>query len=278
MAVLALAFLAVAGLKGIRSRGFAETDSREAAPRQKTREFWSHYRAASEARMRGDLALAAAAYQDALRIRPQHEDSLYYLGNCLFELGRFDEALEAYQRLVAADPTGSSRGYVRIGLVHACLGREPRCDLGRAEAAFRQALALDPDSGALLGLAELALLRGQWQRARDLLEEENRANTMSVAAPFLLGYLRWKEGDARGAWTWFREAVRRCEVRKPPVPWSEEGDVKASPELRWRALASQSVLGEHWLRVRRLAGEAGLTTAAMEEEYRRLRAALGRAP
>ena len=63
-------------------------------------------------------------------------------------------------------------------------------------------------------------------------------------------------------------------LKKPAVKWTEEGDVKADPALRWRALARQSVLGDHWLRVREYAKGAGPAQADMAREYRLLDAAL----
>lgn len=268
--LLALAFVTAATFKSLRAQREPPLSLEEQALRQRTRDFWHLYRQASQARMNGAYAKAIPLFERALKMRPQHEDSLYYMGNCLFELQRYDDALNAYQRLVAANPVGSSRGYVRIGLVHACFAPNAPFDLDKADRAFRQALALDPDSGALLCLGEVALLKGNVKEAWERFQGENQTNHMSVAAPYFLGYLLWQRGKKDEAWDWFRKAVKRCEVKKPPVPWSEEGNLKASPELRWRALAKQSVLGAHWLRLRRYLKDPALSPATMEGEYRRL--------
>jgi hypothetical protein len=45
-------------------------------------EFWRHYHEASAARARGDVAAAAASYESALRLDPDHEDSLDHHGKC----------------------------------------------------------------------------------------------------------------------------------------------------------------------------------------------------
>lgn len=243
----------------------------DAAP---AREFWATYRDATLRRTAGDPAGAAAAYERALRLRPDHEDSLYYLGNCRLEQRRFAEALEAYRRLVAVNPEGSSRGYMQWGLVHASLEPGAPRDLAEAERLFTRALEVDSDSGALLGLAEIALLRGDRERARGLLERADAENPMSVAAPFLLGYLASRRGAWDDARRLFERAIERGELKKPGVVWTEEGDVKADPALRWRALARQSVFGAHWLRLRTLAGQSDSALAAMKREYSLLEAAI----
>jgi tetratricopeptide (TPR) repeat protein len=254
------------------------------------RQFWDTYRAASQKRSQGDLDGAIGLYEQALRLKPDHEDSLYYLGNSYFARRRFSEAKATYERLLAVNRLGSSRGYIQLALLHAELGagcRVPgaerpaspapstqhpareRSDLEKAAHYFQQALAIDPDSGALLGVGEVALLRGARAEARRALLGVNAENASCVAAPYLLGYLAWKESDDGEAWRWFRLAVKRCKVKKPPVPWSEEGDVKADPELRWLALARQSVFGSHWLRLRRYLNVPDLSPNVMEREYSR---------
>jgi hypothetical protein len=148
-------------------------------------------------------------------------------------------------------------------------------DLAKADQFFRQALAVDPDSGALLGVGEVAMLRGEWQQAREALDGVNTDNAMSVAAPYLLGYLSWRAGERDEAWRSFRLAVTRCKAKKPLVKWSEEGDHQADPELRWRALARQSVFGSHWIRLRAFLKQPWLAPPVMEREYARLRDTLG---
>lgn len=69
-------------------------------------------------------------------------------------------------------------------------------------------------------------------------------------------------------------------MKKPLVPWSEESDFKTDPELRWRALARQSLFGDNWLRLRRYQcapegrPHGSLLPALMEREYRRLQSRL----
>lgn len=273
MGLLAVAVLAVAAVKMTRTRE-AGPETRDAQTAERVRRFWQTYKQASERRSAGDLTSAVTLYTAALELRPGHEDSLYYSGNCLFELGRYQEAVASYERLIAANPMGSSRGYMQLGLIHASLEPGAPFDLERAGRFFQEALRLDPDSGALLGIGEVALLKGQWEAAWEAFAGDNADNAMGMASPYLLGYLCWRRGDRAEAWRWFRTAVQRAEFKKPSVKWTEEGDVKADPELRWRALAKQSVFGKYWLRLRPLLGSTLLSAHVMEGEYRLLHAAL----
>jgi tetratricopeptide (TPR) repeat protein len=232
-----------------------------------TQAFWEAYQAASAARANGSQEQAAREYARALQIRPDHEDSLYYLGNCYLEQRAYRRALAAYERLTALNPNGSSRASMQSGLVYASLDPAAPVDLAAAERSFARALALDPDSGALLGLAEVAVLRGRWSRAQELLLQVEADNKMGLAAPYLLGFLAYRSGDSRKAWYWFTTAIGRGELKKPPIKWTEEGDVRGGPALRWRALARQSVFGGHWLRLRDYLKPPGARAADLARSY-----------
>ena len=236
------------------------------------REFWDTYKAAGERRAAGDCETAIRQYTRALALRPGHEDSLYYMGSCHVERGERALALAAYQQLVDSNPEGSSRGYMQMGIVLASAGPDGRRELDAAERQFTRALAVDPDSGAMLGLAEVAMLRRRWDEAARRLDAASADNAMSIAAPYLQAYLSFRRGDRAAAWERFQVAVSRGEMRKGPVAWSEEGNVKADPALRWRALARQSLFGEQWIQVRRYLKPPGPVMADMEREFRALAA------
>jgi len=241
------------------------------------RRFWDGYRKAQESRAAGRLEEAISFYEDVLRLRPDHEDALYYRGNCAFDLGRYGDASASYERLNRLNPSGSSRGYMQLGLLYASLDERAPRDLIRAERHLREALAVDPDSGAVLALGEVALLRGDRAAARRLLGDASSGDPMSLAAPYLLGYLAWEAGHDEEAWRLFRLAVSRGEMKKTALQWTEEGDLKADPRLRWAALARQSVTGRHWIRLRAYLEPPGPTPGDMRAEYARLRAVVSSA-
>lgn len=267
-----LLLLAFAGVGAARLAGSRRTvrPSGLSSSQSETQRFWQAYRQASSARVEDQPAAAIPLYQQALALRPAHEDSLYYLGNCYLELGRYPEAAAACRRLIAANPLSSSRGYAQLALLHADRRPGAPFDLPKAAQYFQQALRINPNSGALLGSGEVVLLQGDAKRAEKILRDVDAENATSVAAPYLLGYLCWRRGEKAEACSWFQRAVQHCKVKKPPVAWSQEGEIKANPELRWQALARQSVFGSDWLRLRRYAKSPRLSLAVMEPEYRRL--------
>jgi tetratricopeptide (TPR) repeat protein len=272
LAATVLSLLGAGLVSGCRAQDQPDGPARRADPR--VHAFWQTYRRASHSRSEGRLEEALRDYDQALALRPGHQDALYYRGNCALELGRYTEAVASYEELLRVDPTGSSRGYMQLGLVHAAMDEKAPRDLARAEEYLQQALALDPDSGAVLALGELALLRGRTADAERLLSDASAGDPMSVAAPYLLGYLAWEAGRPARAWELFRLAVSRGELKKAAVKWTEEGDVKADPALRWRALARQSLTGGHWIRLRGYLREPGPSREDMVREYERLKRAL----
>ena len=90
----------------------AQLDERK----QQIRLFWDAYNSARSLRTRKEYEPAAREYERALEIDPQHEDSLYYLGSCLLEVGEYEKAVQVYERLVILNPR-SNRGLSQLGLL-----------------------------------------------------------------------------------------------------------------------------------------------------------------
>jgi Flp pilus assembly protein TadD len=188
--------------------------------------FWERYREATAARLRGDCGSAESIYQAALRLDPEHEDTLYYLGQCRMEIGRTGPALEALQRLVALRPE-SPRGHVAIAVLHASIGGDGSFDLEAAERHLRRAHALNrEETGPLVRLGEVRLLRGDAAEAGSLLRDALRTNPKSVEAAFLLGYLAWDGGDSEAARDYCRSARQAARREAPAGGVPGEGDVR----------------------------------------------------
>jgi Tfp pilus assembly protein PilF len=188
--------------------------------------FWERYREATQHRLQGDCAAAVEAYGAALRLDPEHEDSLYYLGQCRREIGRPEAAREALLRLVALRPE-SARGHVALGALLAAGGEGGRPDLEAAEWHLRRAHALNAEeTGSLVRLGEVRLLRGDGAEAGSLLRDALRTNPKSVEAAFLLGFLAWEGSDVAGARDYCRAALRAGQREAPVEGVLGEGDVK----------------------------------------------------
>ena len=87
---------------------------------------------------------AMAHFREALRLGPQPEDLgrvLFYIGACLKELERFDEAMEVLSRAVEADP----EDIANHNLLGYCYYKVKRH--ADAVACFRRCVEIDPRSG-----------------------------------------------------------------------------------------------------------------------------------
>ncbi len=196
--------------------------------RQRVLLFWQRLGAATDARIAGEGARARDLYLEALRLDPGHEDSLYYLGQCHRQLGASLEARRSFERLVEVNPA-SARGHLALGALLASSDPGEPLDLGGAESHLRRAHEINgEETGAMLRLGEVLIVRGRSEEARTWLEAAARTNPKSVEAPFLLGYLSWKAGDARGAHALLGRAVRAARSDAPTKGVLGEGDRKAT--------------------------------------------------
>ena len=100
-------------------------------------------------------------------------------------------------------------------------------DLQAAEESLARAHAINPEeTGALLVLGEVALLRGDTRLADERLAAACRTNPKAVGGFFLRGYLAWKRGDNIAA-TKFLEDTRTALGKEwQPKGATSEGDVK----------------------------------------------------
>lgn len=96
-AVTALAFLEL-------SHPNDELTMRLALARAAPQAEEAHLHLAETLRARGDYTKAAAAYQDAIRVKPRYVEAHLNLGVTLASLGRIDEAIASYRRVLDLDP------------------------------------------------------------------------------------------------------------------------------------------------------------------------------
>lgn len=232
-AAFVLLFVAITVFKGRSSdeADQARTATQDAADRERITEFWQVYRTATERRTAGNLPEAAAAYGRALKLNPDHEDALYYAGSTLFELGRFREAEDAWRHLVEVNP-GANRGFSRLGDLYFCFERADLFDLDAAQQLFQQAAELNvQETGPLLRLGEIAVVRGETERAAEYLDAVAASNFKSVPAYFLKGYLAWQGGDLSEAEDQFRRAAEYDQPAESTQGVASEGDTEGGTAI-----------------------------------------------
>ncbi|UCG74721.1 MAG: VCBS repeat-containing protein [Gemmatimonadota bacterium] len=195
--------------------------------REQILRFWELYREATEHRVAGRTHQAASAYERALELKDDHENSLYYLGNMYMELGEHASAEAAWRRLVQVGRS-SARAHARLGDLYRCPELDAFFDLDAAEAELRRALQINrEDLGPLLQLGEVAILRGDTEQASGYFDAVLGSDASSVDAHFFRGYIAWKRGETEQAHESFARAVDLARPAQPADGMSREGDTRA---------------------------------------------------
>ena len=205
--------------------------------RQRLLQFWNTQRAAMNAmKVEQDNAKAIRLFREAITLNPAHEDSRYYLGLCLASQGDAEGALGALAELQQINPQ-SHRAWQQWGVVRAIYAKTD-ADLAAAQQALQHAHALNPEeTGALLLLGEVALLRGDRNLADERLAAATHTNPKAIGGFFLRGYLAWKRGDGGGAKDFLEQTRKALGPDWQPKGATSEGDVKRKQHVESSPLA-----------------------------------------
>jgi tetratricopeptide (TPR) repeat protein len=188
--------------------------------------FWTKQRAAMDAMKRErDLGAAARLLREALAINPAHEDSRYYLANCLASAGDTEGAVAELDTLARINPQ-SRRAFQRKGELLAASAASSR-DFDLAKQALGQALRINPEeTGALTLLGEVELAAGDPATAERHFSHACQANARATTAWFLRAYIAWTRSDSGRAAQMLRTAHESRGKDWKPSGAALEGDVK----------------------------------------------------
>jgi tetratricopeptide (TPR) repeat protein len=226
--------------------------------------FWAKQRAAMDAMKRDrDIAKAVGLFREALVINPNHEDSRYYLANCLAGQGDIAAAVAELEMLAHLNPL-SHRAFQRKGELLASSALT-RAELTSARPPLLEALRLNSEeTGALVLLGEVDLALGDLNSAGQRLARACQANARASDAWFLRGYIAWKQHDSGQAaeMLWAARKARGPDWK--PSGAAFEGDVRRRMHERSAFL---SLFAEAW------DGTASLERAynGMDQYLRQLR-------
>ena len=183
-----------------------------------------------------DNARAVTLFREAIALNPKHEDSHYYLGLCLASQADTNGALAALAALQQLDPQ-SHRAWQQWGVIRALFATTD-ADLAAAEQAVQRAHSINPEeTGALLVLGEITLLRGNLKLADERLAAATHTNPKAVGGFFLRGYLAWKSGDTDAAKKFLEQTRKALGPDWQPKGATSEGDVKRKQHVESSPLA-----------------------------------------
>ncbi|MCR4340809.1 MAG: FG-GAP-like repeat-containing protein [Gemmatimonadaceae bacterium] len=194
--------------------------------RMQVRDFWRLYREATALRVARRPQRASDAYARALELNPGHEDALYYYGSMRLDLGDFAGAARAWRALAAVNPS-SARAHSELGSLYLCLEAGAPFQLDSAEQHIARAHEINKEeTGPLVRLGEVALLRDDLAAAKRHFEAVLITHRGNGLARFYAGYVEWKNGNTALAEQQFARAVAPAESVTPSVQPPGEGDTR----------------------------------------------------
>jgi enediyne biosynthesis protein E4 len=211
-----------------RTSGVAQVSPSSATPADKATlaQFWSKQHAAMDAMKREqNCEKAIRLFREALALNPQHEDSHYYLANCLATSGDVPSAIAELDTLASINPQ-NHRAFQRKGELLAA-SASSRNQLELARQALATALALNSEeTGTLTLLGEVLLAQGKLAEAEKDFSHACLANPHAASAWFLRGYVAWAERDTTQANAMLAATLRARGKDWKPAGSVLEGDVR----------------------------------------------------
>ena len=188
--------------------------------------FWDKQHAAMDAMKRErNFTKATLLFREALAINPDHEDSHYYLANCLAGSGDIPGALAELDKLIRINPQ-NHRAFQRKGELLAA-SASLRSQLELARQPLNTALRLNSEeTGTVVLLGQVALALGDLAAAEQHFIHVCQANPRAANAWFLRGYIAWKRRNLREA----SEMLNAANIARgrdwKPTGAALEGDVQ----------------------------------------------------
>jgi enediyne biosynthesis protein E4 len=188
--------------------------------------FWDKQHGAMDAMKRErNFAKAVLLFREALAMNPDHEDSHYYLANCLAVSGDIPSAIAELDTLARINPQ-NHRAFQRKGELLAA-SASSRSQLGLARQSLGVALSLNSEeTGTLVLLGQVALALGDFAAAEQHFTHACQANPRAANVWFLRGYIAWKRQDFRQASAMLASARNARGRDWKPAGSALEGDVQ----------------------------------------------------
>jgi tetratricopeptide (TPR) repeat protein len=156
--------------------------------------FWTYYNRATEYRLQGKEDSSIIDYQEALKLNPNHEDALYYIGNMYMKVDKFDQAQKTWEKLIEQNPQ-SERAYNQLGNLYFCVKHTDYFHPEKSKWYFKRAADLNKETlNPNLRLGEIVLFQNRTNDAFDIFNKLSMMDQKNAEIFFIIGYLNWKSG------------------------------------------------------------------------------------
>jgi tetratricopeptide (TPR) repeat protein len=140
-----------------------------------------------------DFSKAAGLFREALALNPEHEDSHYYLANCLVALGDIPAAIAELDELARINPQ-NHRAFQRKGELLAA-SASSHSQLDQARQNLSTAIQLNSEqTGTLVLRGEVSLAMKDFARAEQDFTHACQMNPRAADAWYFRGFIAWSEG------------------------------------------------------------------------------------
>lgn len=244
---IAVVFLIVfAGITIVKYWGYLSQSSSltEVVKSDSKQMFWTYYNRATEYRLQGKEDSAILGYQEALKLNPNHEDALYYIGNMYMKVDKFDKALEKWEKLIELNPQ-SERAYNQIGNLYFCINHTDYFHPEKSKWYYKRAadlnnITLNPN----LRLGEIALFQNRKDEAFGIFNKLSMMDQKNAEIFFIIGYLNWKSGKAQDA---IKDLERTFKLGITTIFTNEQGEAAISTKKESSGKNQECDLFMDWL-------------------------------
>ena len=161
--------------------------------------FWDYYNKATNFRHAGLIDSAIIEYVEALKVKPDHHDALYYLGSMYVKRGKYEKAIQVWKRLISVN-SESERTFKQLGDLYFCRNAGKYFNPEKARMYFLRATNLNREAmEPLIKLGEVAIYQDRPDEASGIFNQLSQTNPKNAEAHFVLGYLYWKKHQNKEA-------------------------------------------------------------------------------
>lgn len=180
--------------------------------------FWDHYNRATHFRSQQLYREASKEYSEALKLKNNHKDALYYAGSMHLMLKEYRETKTYWDQLLKVEPN-APRTHLQLGTLHFCMDSDNMyLNLDEADEYISHAWQLNrEETGAPLLLSKISLLKGDFSKSKRILDDLLATDASSIEALFLAGYIQWKNNNHEAAQKKLAEAQREYQMRSKKI-------------------------------------------------------------